>query len=44
MYAYDQRPLNETVERVEDERPWRKDTLLFAALPLWVVTRRANLL
>ena len=31
MYAYDQRPLNETVEGVEDEGPWRKETLLFDA-------------
>ena len=31
MYAYDRRPLNETVEAVEDEGPWRKETLLFDA-------------
>ena len=31
MYAYDRRPLNETVESVEDEGPWRKETLLFDA-------------
>ncbi len=31
MYAYDQRPLNETVEGVEDEGAWRKETLLFDA-------------
>jgi eukaryotic-like serine/threonine-protein kinase len=31
MYAYDQRPLNETVEGVEDEGLWRKETLLFDA-------------
>jgi eukaryotic-like serine/threonine-protein kinase len=31
MYAYDQRPLNESVERVEDEGAWRKETLVFDA-------------
>ncbi len=31
MYAYDQRPLNETVEAVEDEGQWRKESLLYDA-------------
>ena len=31
MYAYDRRPLNETVESVEDEGPWRKETVFFDA-------------
>jgi eukaryotic-like serine/threonine-protein kinase len=31
MYAYDPRPLNETVEHIEDEGAWRKETLLFDA-------------
>ena len=31
MYAYDQRPLNEKVELIEDEGAWRKETVLFDA-------------
>jgi formylglycine-generating enzyme required for sulfatase activity/dienelactone hydrolase/predicted Ser/Thr protein kinase len=31
MYAYEPRPLNEMVERVEDEGAWRKETLFFDA-------------
>jgi len=31
MYAYEPRPLNETVEHVEDEGAWRKETVFFDA-------------
>jgi dienelactone hydrolase len=31
MYAYDRRPLQETVESAEDEGQWRKETLLYDA-------------
>jgi len=31
MYGYDRRPLNGTVEGVEDEGQWRKETLVFDA-------------
>jgi formylglycine-generating enzyme required for sulfatase activity len=31
MYAYDRRPLNETVDAVDDEGAWRKETLAFDA-------------